>query len=131
MVFSESIVITAAPESRCASSTPLAVVSLAVRVRLPLSVTMLSLRKIDRPAWRVKAPPPPEVLFAVRAVERVISLFAWRVTAVPALSRSVMLLTPMVLFWLALVEKARGLSQGSLPSLMMSTRPVSDLPSPL
>ena len=52
-------VMTALPLSRSASTTPLATVSLAVRVRFPLSVVMFALISRLRPAWRVRLPPLP------------------------------------------------------------------------
>ena len=49
------MVITAAPESRCASTAP---VSFAVKVRAPLLVVIFALMRMDLPACMVKPPPP-------------------------------------------------------------------------
>ena len=53
-------VMTAGPGSRWASTTPLDQCrSLAINVRLPLSVVMPASRRMLRPASRVRAPPLP------------------------------------------------------------------------
>ena len=77
------MVIAAAPESRCASTTPLAAVSLAVNVRSPLSVVIFALMRMDLPACIVRSPPSPLPLAAVIAAFTVISLLACRVTFEP------------------------------------------------
>ena len=89
MLVPAAMVMTAAPLSRLALTTPLARLSLAMAVKLPLSVVMAALSKMLRPAWKVRAPPLPPVLLALKAAFRVRSLLACRVTAVPALSRAV------------------------------------------
>ncbi len=89
MLLPAPMVMSALPLSRCASSTPWAVVSLAISVRLPLSVLMLALIRMDRPACRASAPPLPPGLLALMAVETEMSLLACSVTLVPALSSAV------------------------------------------
>ena len=97
MVAPTAWVMLAAPASRCTFTTPLAAVSLAIRVKLPLSVVILALSRMDRPACKVKAPPLPPVLFTVSAVDKVMSLLACRVTAVPAFKMSSRVLANKVL----------------------------------
>jgi len=84
IVVPEARVITAVPESRWASTTPLEVRSFAISVRLPLSVVIFALMRIERPACMVKVPPFPLPLAAVIASETVMSLLACRTTFVPA-----------------------------------------------
>jgi len=50
IVVPEARVMTAVPESRCASTTPLEVRSFAISVRLPLSVVIFALTRTERPA---------------------------------------------------------------------------------
>ena len=125
-----AMVMTAAPASRLASTAPLAVVSFAVSVRLPLSVVMLALSKMDRPACRVSAPPLPPALLAVSAVESVMSLLACSVTAVPASSRARMALADKVLLPVGLVAKVWGLVNVVVVVVAsrMSTRPAPAAP---
>ena len=73
----EAIVISAAPVPRLAltvarSEPPV----FASSVRAPLSVTMLALSRIERPARRVIAPPLPDELLTVKAEFTVMSLEA-------------------------------------------------------
>ena len=82
-----AIEIRAAPASRALSTTPLAAVSLAVSVNLPLSVLMFPLSNIERPACRVSAPPVPLALLVTRLVDSVMSLLACSVSAVPAFKK--------------------------------------------
>ena len=84
IVVPEARVITAVPESRCASTTPLAVRSFAISVRLPLSVVIFALTRTERPACKVRLPPLPLALFAVITLDTVMSLLACRMTFVPA-----------------------------------------------
>ena len=79
-----AIVIPAAPASRCASTTPLATVSLAVIVRLPLSVLILALMLMLRPACKVKSPPLPPGLLITMSLSKEIPLLACSTNAVPA-----------------------------------------------
>ena len=90
MLVPAAMVMLAAPASRLALTTPLAAVSLAISVRLALSLVMLALSSSERPACSVSAPPLPLALLAVSAVDRVMSLLACSVTLVPALSRAKM-----------------------------------------
>ena len=80
IVVPEARVITAVPESRWASTTPLEVRSFAISVRLPLSVVIFALTRTERPACMVRLPPLPLALFAVIASETVMSLLACRTT---------------------------------------------------
>ena len=84
IVVPEARVITAVPESRWASTTPLAVRSFAISVRLPLSVVIFALTRTERPACKVRLPPLPLALFAVTVLDTVMSLLACRTTFVPA-----------------------------------------------
>ena len=91
IVVPDANVITAAPESRCASTTPLLlpsepveVTSFAINVRSPLSVVIFALTSTERPACKVKSPPSPPELFAVMASDTVMSLLACRTTLVAA-----------------------------------------------
>ncbi len=77
---------TAAPASRCASTTPLASFSLPISTTLPLSVVMLALIRIERPACIVRLPPLPAALVTMSAPACcVMSLFACRMTFEPVL----------------------------------------------
>ena len=84
IVVPEAKAITAVPESRCASTTPLEVRSFAISVRLPLSVVIFALTRTERPACKVRLPPLPLALFAVTVLDTVMSLLACRTTFVPA-----------------------------------------------
>ena len=84
IVVPEARVMTAVPESRCASTTPLEVRSFAISVRLPLSVVIFALTRTERPACMVKLPPSPLPLAAVIASETVMSLLACMTTLVAA-----------------------------------------------
>ena len=103
-----AIVMTALPGSLLASMTPLAVVSLPVNVKLPLSVVMLALTRILRPACKVIAPPFPPVLLVVMAVLTVISLLACNAMAVPVLVMLVISVVDMVLSALGMSAKVGG-----------------------
>ena len=81
-VVPDATVITAAPAARSAATTPSAAVSLAVSVRLPLSVVMLALMSTLFPADSVSAPPLPPALATI-GLFTVMSLLAWSTTAVP------------------------------------------------
>ena len=72
-----AMVIVAGPASRFASTTPLATVSLAVRLIAPLFVVMLALTRMLRPAWSVSVCP---AVVSVMALVTVMSLLAWRTT---------------------------------------------------
>ena len=118
----------AVPLSRLA---PMAPGSPATAVRLPLSVLIVALSAIERPACSVKAPPLPDRLLALMAAETVMSLLACNVTAVPASSSAFTSLASSVLLPVGSREKMCGLVSGVpepppppplLPS-MMSTRP--------
>ena len=84
IVVPEARVMTAVPESRCASTTPLEVRSFAISVRLPLSVVIFALTRTERPACKVRLPPSPLPLAAVIASETVMSLLACMTTLVAA-----------------------------------------------
>ena len=109
IVMFEARVITAVPESRCASTTPLAVRSFAISVRLPLSVVIFALTRIERPACMVKVPPFPLPLAAVIASETVMSLLACRTTFVPADNDALIVLGVIVELLEALVAKTAEL----------------------
>ena len=61
-ISAEAVSMIAAPGSRSASMTPLDCGAFAIRVRSPLSVTMLALTRMDRPASKLSAPPSPTAL---------------------------------------------------------------------
>ena len=86
LMLAPAIAIVAAPASRLALSTPLAIVSLATRVTLPLSVVILAFNAIERPACRLS--PAPAVLPTVGTVMSapafwVMSLLACKKSVVP------------------------------------------------
>ncbi len=94
-----AILITALPGSLLASTTPLELVSLAVKVKLPLSVTISLFTIILLPACKVIAPPSPDGLLVIIGSFTVMSLFACNTTLVPVLVLSVILLAGIVLGW--------------------------------
>ena len=113
IVVPEARVITAVPESRWASTTPLEVRSFAISVRLPLSVVIFALTRTERPACKVRLPPLPLALLAVIASETVISLLASRTTLVGDDNNVLIVLGVIVESLEELVEKTAELT-GSL-----------------
>ena len=110
-VVPEARVITAAPESRWASTTPLDVRSFAISTRLPLSVVIFALTRTERPACKVKLPPLPLALFAVTAAETVMSLLACRTTFVAADNNVVIVVGVIVESLEELVAKTAELTE--------------------
>ena len=83
------MVITALPEVRKVSTTPLSLESLAMSVRLPFLVEMLAFMRMLRPAFSARLPLFIPGLLLKMSELTVMSLLAFSITFSPALSRVV------------------------------------------